>query len=474
MNIRRIFPVVVFLGLAAMAVRPTIDPDMWWHLRTGELIVERGIPVVDAFSFTYPTNEWVTHEWLTQVIMWVTYRIGGFGALMILFSAVVTLTFWIVYRTSHGRPYIAGFVTLLAAGATAIVWGARPQLFNLLLAAYVVNLLERRRHGITTSRTWPVLVALMILWVNLHAGYLLGLVVMATYLVGALLDLPRGPLEGGTLRRADLGWLTLTIAGGFAVTGLNPNGYRMLTYPFETIASDVQREFITEWFPPAPDQPVFWLFGVLVALGVLVLVRNRRRVSAIDALLFAGTAVGGALSVRNIAIFAVIAAPVIARHLTALVGRRVPTTDLRTGRLDGLSGAAVAVVALAAVAVAWVTIDTNDEVIAAEFPADEVAHLAAEAPDARVLNAYGWGGYLIWNGFDVFIDGRADVYGDAGLLEFAEAYYHRSGWQDVLDDRAVDFVLVEPESAIGVVLTTTPGWDEVSRTSQAVLFARSG
>jgi len=72
MNIQRLFTILFAVSLFAMAARETLDPDMWWHIRTGEVIVNEGILHEDVFSFTVPDNEWITHEWLSQVIMWIT------------------------------------------------------------------------------------------------------------------------------------------------------------------------------------------------------------------------------------------------------------------------------------------------------------------------------------------------------------------------------------------------------------------
>ena len=77
MSVRRLFVLLFVVALFAMAVRETLDPDMWWHLRTGEVILAEGIPTHDVFSFTVPEHEWVTHEWGSQVFMWLVLFGGG-------------------------------------------------------------------------------------------------------------------------------------------------------------------------------------------------------------------------------------------------------------------------------------------------------------------------------------------------------------------------------------------------------------
>ncbi|MBK7178833.1 MAG: hypothetical protein IPH82_16920 [Chloroflexi bacterium] len=132
MNVKRLFVALFLLALFTIAVRETLDPDMWWHLRTGEYILQAGIPRHDVFSFTVPDHEWLTHEWLSQVFMWSVYRVGGLPGLMVVFALLTAVSFFLVYRVSAGRPYLAAFVVLLGAFASAIVWGVRPQIFNTL------------------------------------------------------------------------------------------------------------------------------------------------------------------------------------------------------------------------------------------------------------------------------------------------------------------------------------------------------
>src|SRR5262245_2930042 len=127
MTIRKLFVALFVVALFTMGVRETLDADMWWHLRTGEYILQHGIPREDVFSFTVPDHEWITHEWLSQVFMWLVYQVGGFPGLIVTFAAFVAATFGLVYACCVGRPHLAAFIALLAAITSAIVWGARPQ-----------------------------------------------------------------------------------------------------------------------------------------------------------------------------------------------------------------------------------------------------------------------------------------------------------------------------------------------------------
>src|SRR5215208_4239629 len=120
LTFRRIFPLSFFMLLfAAAALQCTfIDPDLWWHLRTGQDIVANvAIPHTDIYSFTKSGSEWVTHEWLSEVVVYAIYRFTGWGGLITAFSALITLAFYLVYRRWVGMPYAAAVSVLLVGTA---------------------------------------------------------------------------------------------------------------------------------------------------------------------------------------------------------------------------------------------------------------------------------------------------------------------------------------------------------------------
>lgn len=182
---RRTFVVVLALGLFAMAARGMLDPDIWWHLRTGQLILDNHhLFRTDPYSFTRSGQPWVNHEWLFDVLAFALYRIGGAGALVVMFALITSGTFLFVFFRCPGKPYVAGIVTVLGAIASVSSWGVRPQMISLLLATVFLLLLERSDRY---PRNLWWMVPLTIVWVNLHAGYALGIALIALFLLGARL-----------------------------------------------------------------------------------------------------------------------------------------------------------------------------------------------------------------------------------------------------------------------------------------------
>src|SRR5580700_7111233 len=244
---RRLFAIILGLGLFTMAARTVTDPDVWWHLQTGQLILQtHHVFHTDPYSFTRFGQPWVDHEWLSQILIFSLFRLAGWGGLIVAFAAVIAATFVIVFLRSPGRPYVAGMITLLGAFASAPSWGVRPQMLTLLLASVLLLVLERSYERPKLLWWTP---ALMLLWVNLHAGYALGIALMALFLVGDGLDVAfefkDGPLPTSRFRT-----LALAILACAAVVPLNPYGPAMYSYPLETLRSRAMQSYLGERLPP--------------------------------------------------------------------------------------------------------------------------------------------------------------------------------------------------------------------------------
>jgi len=491
---RRLFTAILFLALFVMATREIADPDFWWHLRTGQSIVEtRTLPRADIFSFTNAGRPWVAHEWLSEVSIYALYALGSFPTIIIAFAAIIALSFAFVYARVPGKPYVAAFALLLAALAVAPTWGARPQMLSLLLTSVFLYLLDKRRDLLGT------LPLLMILWVNLHSGYALGLVIIAVHLFGEIVEYlasrfilrlrsgqaphaSRSPSPLPPRSPAPLRQLAIIFILCFVAVVINPNGATMYVYPFETLTSRTMQAYIQEWFSPDFHQFEFQPFAGLLIGTLAAMAFAGKRVALTQTILLAGFGYAALRSARNIPIFAIIAAPILAEQLWHLIETRGWANALSSTRARVTRGMAIVnwivlsfIVAAGAARVAMV-VSNQRAVERAKYPAAAVDFLQAQKISGALYNAYGWGGYLIWRLYPethVFIDGRADVYGDAFIEEvYLKAYRGGADWRAPLDQYNVRVVLVEPTAPLTVQLSREAEWNKVYADDQAVIFTR--
>lgn len=473
----------------SLAAQPIIDPDFWWHLKTGQYIFEtRSIPHTDIFSTLRFGSEWVTHEWLSEVFMYSIFRTLGYGGLIAVFSIVITAAFWIAYqRLSRlaGHPYVAGFALLLGAVATMPTWGVRPQMFSLLFASIFIGFLDRYARREPMPSIWW-LVPLMIVWVNLHAGFALGLALIVLTIAGLLLDwllLRKNSFAELWRRSRPLCWLLIVCV---AAVFLNPNGVRMYSYPFETLSSHAMMQYIQEWKSPDFHNPLFQALALLLLATFSALALSNRRPRPGQLLLLAITAWATLRSARNVAFFSLVAMPLFAEHswnwLTSHSWGRLWLAAPEKAELDRPSALKPVlnlfiigvILALSALAVGRAAAKQPLSE-AQEFPATAVDFISKQKPPQPIFNEYVWGGYLIWKLYPddrVYIDGRADVYGDGLMKEFLVVNDGKPAWREPLDTHGIRTVLVKSDAALASLLRQDSAWKKVFEDKQAMIFVR--
>jgi hypothetical protein len=475
---RHLFVAILFAAIYIMATREISDPDFWWHLRTGKYILETGsIPHTDVFSFTSSGKEWVTHEWLSEILIYTLFRAGGFTLLIIIFAGIITAAFAIVYFRSPARPFLAGFVVLGGALATMPTWGVRPQMLSLLLTSVFLFLLDRYQDYGDIRFVIP-LVPLTILWVNLHSGFALGLVLVAVYIIGIEIE-PREPSTSQTNDHRLRNLIIIFILCLLTVMA-NPNGARMYSYPIETLTSPTMQRYIQEWFSPDFHQIEFQPFALLLIALIASALWARARMSATAILLAVIFGYASLRSARNIPIFALVAVPILTRQLAeglrAHGWLRVRASLAPPPRALGFLNAALLFALLGVVSLRVYEISENQmRVEQAKFPAKAASLILDQKPAPYLYNSYAWGGYLIWRlypEYRVFIDGRADVYGDRFIEDFLRIYRAEPGWNDQLSKVDVRLVLVEPDSPLALALASSSSWDQVYADDHSALFER--
>ncbi|MEP7357174.1 MAG: hypothetical protein ABI847_08040 [Anaerolineales bacterium] len=486
LTLPRLALALVFVGIFAMAFRPSVDTDTWWHLRAGAWMVAHGqVLTHDAFSTTRLGQAWINHSWLSQIPMYLAWQALGYAGLNLFTAALVTAAFWFVYRQCEGSAYLKAFCLILAAAASAVFWSARPQLTSFLLVSIFACLVwEFRWRG--RNRLW-LLPPLMLLWVNLHGGFAIGFILLLVTLAGQVIDRLLHAGQPGVLGWRGLGALALATAGCLVVVPLNPYGFQLYLYPLRTVSIGVLQNFIQEWQSPnfhmLGAQVFVWLLlATLAAIGL-----SRRRMLFTDLALLGAFTYLALLAGRNIAMAALIAAPILTRHMAAwlsdlhaehprLAAVLDPTPS--AGRWPVLNWALLGLALLAALLkVADASLpSTNEMALAAYLPMKAADFVQQAQPPGPMFNSYNWGGYLVWRlypDYPVFVDGRTDLYDDALLTEYLDVAAGRSDYASVLAKYGIKLVFVEQDSLLADRLLGDPAWRQLYRDERAVVYERA-
>ena len=472
-TLRRVFVWSFLLSLFSLAVLQcsSIDWDFWWHLKAGQYIVEsRGIPHIDPFSFSRAGAEWIAHEWLSEVTMYSVFHAGGWIGLFLLFGTTITAALAICYQRCEGKPFIAAVAVFLAAAASAPLFGFRPQMFTLLFASLFIALLDRYTYNDQRRVIW-LLAPLMILWVNLHAGFALGPALILLFVAMTFLD----------REWKKIGPLLLVFSICVAVVPINPNGFRMFSYPFETLSAPSMQNFIQEWLSPDFHQLRFLPLAALIIATFSAMALSPARPRPGELFGLAALTMAALRSGRHIPIFAIFAAPLFAKYFALWISAQA--NSLITLRSAKATGPNIILTLVLLFTPAFLIVkriaNFNSNVAAYEaqkFPVAAVDFIEKTGNVGPIFNDYNWGGYLIWKlypGRRVFIDGRADVYGDDFIYRYVKTYEGERGWRDELDRFGIQTVLIQPGSALTTLLREDKGWHRVYEDHESVVFTRN-
>jgi hypothetical protein len=490
--------IVGFFAAAVLprATWPLIDGDVWWHIRAGEEVLGTGrIPTVDTWSIVGAGRSWTSQDWLANVLLAAGNSLGDWGptALSLLFGVVTVLSFWILWRGMALRlPQIgwASRIVWLSVGLVLAgpVMGVRVQVLDLLLATAVVWVLWR--YQVDPRRRWLVALPLLAVgWANLHAGWVLLFLLGGAVVAGEAFDriLRRQPGGRAPLAWAQLRDLAVALATSAAALAINPNGTALYGYPFYTVGITSLNRYVMEWFPADLGSIFGWLLLGFVVVGALpALILGRRQLRSADALILVGLTVMAWQAIRFLLIVGPIGGAIVAVVLSPVVA------DSRLGRLSAgplarlsrpspggrgaLHGALAGILLVLGVGVALLRTSPPAQAaeIARVLPADAVAWMNEHDPGTRIFNRYEWGGYIGQHRPDrlVFMDGRADVYGDDLLRMYVSIIGVHGDPQVLLDRYAIDHAVFPLDTALADWFDASPDWQRVYRDATAAIWVR--
>ncbi len=447
-------------ALAAFSPAALNDGDTWSHLATGEWILQHGaVPRADPFSFTFAGAPWTAHEWLSELLFALAFRAAGWSGVVLLTGAAAgAATFVMANRAARDLTGIA-LLIVAALGASLIAPGllARPHILALpVLALWGSGLLAARERARAPS-LW--LAPLMTVWANLHGGFAFGLALIAPFALEAWLAAPR---EGRLAVARSWGLFAFLSLGAALLT---PSGVEGLMFPLKLVGVE-HLSNIGEWRPENFAHPGAMEIALL-ALIALALTRPVA-VPLVRAALVVGLIHMSLQHARHETLLAILAPMLLAEPIARALGAPSAAPPPRFARTPLLAAAAIALLLSGArLALPVARADTATAPIAA---------LRAVPPALRaepVLNDYGFGGYLIWAKVRPFIDGRADMYGDAFLELYGKII---GGDPDALEPTLkrydIAWTIFAPSQRVVALMDREPGWRRLYADKFAVVHVR--
>ncbi len=441
------------------------DPDTYWHIATGRWILENGsIPATDPFSHSMRGARWHAHEWASAIFLAVSYQAGGWFGVVILtvFSASLALLILAWTLSRHLRAFYVAVFTVFALTMMHRHLLARPHILILpVIVIWVTILVEARAN----NKRPPLLAALLIvLWANMHASFLMGVAIAAVLAVEAFFAADTKSERKKVFQEWGL-FLSITLFASL----LTPYGFQGFIYPFEVLNMKAL-SLITEWKPPDFNQlyPVgMWIFFMLGA----VLFRGLR-VPIFRIILILVLLQMTLTHMRSAELLGFIV-PILVVHAIAEQWSDAPTkrsvnAKRSNARMIIISG----LVAVGAMVILWAR-----DVAPGSMNSPEGALKAARQAgvSGNVLNHYNFGGFLIFNRIPVFIDGRADLYGDDFIERFTQATIggkYESDFSKILSEYDIGWTISIPGKSLAKNMDKLSGWKEIYHDDYAIVHIR--
>jgi hypothetical protein len=426
----------------------------------------RTVPHVDPFSFSMSGAPWVAHEWLSEVLIALAWRIGGWNGLILLFAAVTGLTLGLL--ALHLERWLARMpamlVLLLVGACMAPSLLARPHVLVLpVMEVWTVGLLSARMRDTAPSL---LLLPLMVAWANMHGSFIFGLALIGPLAMEALLA------AGASWPKALRGWAMFALAS-IAAALATPYFWRGLLFPIQLMRLQHLGN-INEWQPPdfRTFQPIELALMALLYCGF-----TRGLRVPVFRLLSGMALLHLALQhERHQMLAGIVGALLLAESLGDTFGRATPAVPpAAEATWFGIRPWNIVAFALVAGLIAFRAVEpvTRDDDLAS--PITALAHVPAEIAATPVLNDYSFGGYLIFKGVRPFIDARADMYGDRFLSTYSAAMRPEgaAAFKQIVSTYGVRWTILGARSPALTYLDTLPGWRRIYADSVAVVHVRT-
>jgi len=488
---------LVTLAFTPLSMRLLGDAGIGWHIRTGQQIVAtHAIPRLDSFSSTVAGKPWFAWEWLYDLVVGQLESAMGLNGVVWFTAVVIAAVFGWMFGLLIARGtnlVVALGLVLLAMSGSMIHFLARPHVVSWLFTLawfWILDSSEREDFDLPggSRRRWLwTLPLLMLVWVNLHGGFLVGFVLLGIFLLGAAWNWFRARQNrieellqqiAARKRVRALVWVSIFSA---AASLANPYGWNLHLHVYRYLSDRFLMDHIEEFQSPNFHGIAQKCFLVLLLITVFVLaVRGRElRVSQGLTVLFAVYA--GLYASRNI--------PVSSILLVMVVGPLVPASGMARGfsskmsaielRLKGHLWPVLGIVITLAIAANGGRVGSgvlmNAHFDPKRMPVDAVNYLEKQDIQGPVLSPDLWGGYLIYRLYPkslVVVDDRHDLYGGEFFKSYLKMIHVEPGWEDFLRLHEASCVLLPRQSSLADRLAVSGGWKKIYGDDVAIAFVR--
>jgi hypothetical protein len=461
------------------------DPGLGWHIRNIDAIAAEGWWLsADSFSGPRGGQQWLTNQWLGDLVLYFSWHWGGLEGIATLVAIVLALTYRQLYlmMIDDGVPWpLAALWAFVAALGSSLAWVARPKIFTLLFVMIMAYTVDRFHRGKCTRRQTLWLLPIFCLWANTHGGFVAGLIILATAVcVEACLSVGIPYRTDIAAARQRLKHVGLLLVAAAAVTLVNPYGWKLYPWVFQLLGNEFFMNLHTEWLSPNFHDAGALRYELIMLAFPLLLAFSRRKSISLVALalsiVWLHFALGG---MRYVALWVVIVVPLLARLsadvLLTYSGRKSSSGGGPQPAL--VRGGFAAVLAVVLVTIGWARyVDGYSRSAQQNIPTEALTYVLEHHDGRAVFHDYNWGGWLTWHGWPAvrnWIDDRNEVQGQAHIEQYFDIIGAKPGWDEIFAQRRVQWVCIAVGRPLDRTLSGHADWTERYRDAVAVVYERA-
>lgn len=424
---------ILFFGFMFLASFMTsLGNDYFWHVKAGEYIVNNlKIPYHDVFSWYGITNNlyWISHEWLSEVVIYLfKYIFKEFAPYIYCIVTQGLITFFL-YKFNKEKFYNNKLFTIIWSVIGFLTFSRvmlpRPHMISYILLIFTFYLLFDCIKNENSKRIY-FLPLISILWASFHGGssnmpYILSTI----FIISGLFNFKISRLESTKYSKKTLIKLLIVTILCILFVNINPHGIKMLTYPYENMKDTYMLETIIEWFPPTLNSLSDFTVWILIIATALILLLSKKKIKLIDLFIMGSFLLLGLKSVKFAPFLYIAATFILPSYITKFdtpLNKQAMTIFLST------------IILLTSIIIPLSYSRNQEEII----PQEIIDYIKEKNPE-RLYNHYNYGGYLIYNDIKVFIDGRADMYSKYNFKDAVD--FAKYGYKSILDTYDFDMLI---------------------------------
>jgi hypothetical protein len=411
--------ILLILGIVAF-LRATInlDPDFGWHLRMGELIIQKGIPLTDPFSYTMPSYNFIDHEWLSNVLIAIGYKSIGIYGLALIFALIFVAAIFIAIPKKF-KEYAS--LPLALAGALMLgFFGIRTQVITWFFLALLLRVIFDE----DLWKKWKFFVPLLFIpWVNLHGGFAAGIVILSlVFLFKSIQN-----------KRFEIIYFVISILS-LALTFVNPYGPRIWWEIWMQTSDSSLHWNIAEWVPA-----VFYFdFALLIlfTLSLFLVYKYRAKIKGLKILIYLFLLATAISSIRNLPLWGLSAILITSAAIKFLIDE-VKKTKYGLLRLKKIKKILFLFILLVLAYEIYGSLNSANSLSEQNFyPVQAVNFLSHYKMNGNLFTSYNYAGYVLWKvpAKKDFIDGRMPSWRRNGVYPNESNYAFKDYLKMISDD----------------------------------------